>query len=75
MTINLYRYDDAIGVVITPEKRNENDTPYCYRLIADDGCVYTNGDTETPCVDTHHPEEWTEIPDQNAMRLPDGIDI
>lgn len=59
-TVNLYKYVDADGVVITPNKREETDVPYCYRLIADDGYILTDGENETPCIDTHEPEKWTE---------------
>ena len=62
MTIrNLYRYEDEHGVTITPNKRSESDEPYCVRLIADEGKILTDGETETPCVDTHEPEKWYEV--------------
>ena len=50
--INLYRYEDANGVVvITPTPRAETDTPSRIRLIAEEGCVLTNGETETVAID------------------------
>ena len=64
-TVNLYRYVDSDGVVITPNRREETDQPYCYRLIADEGYVLTDGETITLCVDTHEPERWQEIEDPN----------
>ena len=64
-TINLYKYIDEDGTVITPNRREESDQPYCYRLIADEGYILTDGEIQTPCVDTHEPEEWYEIEDDN----------
>lgn len=50
--VNLYRYEDANGtVVITPIPRAETDTPSRIRLIADEGCVLTNGETEIEVID------------------------
>lgn len=64
-TVNLYRYEDADSITITPEKRNPTDPIYCYRLIADDGKILTDGEMETPCIDTHDPWKWSEIDDPN----------
>lgn len=61
--IDLYRYEENGAVIITPNKRNETDTPSRYRLIADEGAVLVNGDTETEVVDVM-PDEvdlWTEV--------------
>lgn len=62
-TVNLYKYIDGSETIITPNKRTETDEPYCYRLIADEGKALTNGMDETPCVDTHAPSEWAELPE------------
>ena len=36
--IELYRYDNTDGsITVTPNKRNDTDTPHAYRLIADEG--------------------------------------
>lgn len=58
--IDLYRYETESGIIITPEQKSEKDVVYCYRLIADDEKILTNGVEETICVDTHNPDEWTE---------------
>lgn len=68
-TVYLYRYEEAAGVVITPNRRNATDEPHGYRLIADDGYILTNGETEAPCVDTHEPDRWDEIEDVAFMML------
>lgn len=62
-TVNLYKYDDANGIVVTPNIRNDGDTPYAYRLIAESGKILKNGDELTYCVDTKTPDDWEEIDD------------
>lgn len=60
-TINLYKYIEGASTVITPNKRDESDTPYCYRLVADEGKSITDGTIYAPCVDTHTPENYHEV--------------
>lgn len=62
-TVNLYRYDETNGIVVTPNIRNDGDTPYAYRLVADDGKILKNGDELTYCVDAKTPDDWEEIDD------------
>ena len=71
-TVDLFRYEDADGIAVTPNKRNESDEPYGYRLIADEGYILTDGETGTPCVDTHEPEKWDEIEDENYISTETG---
>lgn len=61
--VNLYLYENEKGTVITPVQRDPGDVSYCLRLIANEGYVLTDGETITPCVDTHTPEAWREIVD------------
>lgn len=61
--VNLYRYVETNGTVVTPHARNEEDTPDSYRLIADDGKILKNGDILTYCIDTHTINDWIEIDD------------
>ena len=68
-TVYLYKYEESDGVIVTPHKRNETDEAYGYRLIADDGYILTDGETETPCVDTHAPEQWDEVEDDIQQSL------
>lgn len=61
--IDLYRYEDNGTVIITPNKRNETDTPSRARLVADEGAILTNGTAETEVVDVmlDEVELWQEI--------------
>lgn len=61
--VNLYRYEENGAVTITPNKRNETDTPSRMRLIADENCILTNGTAETPARDVMLDEvdKWREI--------------
>ena len=62
--IDLYKYEKINGVVtITPNKRNETDTPSRARLVADEGAIHTNGTTETEVVDVKLDEVdlWHEV--------------
>lgn len=50
--IELYKYDNADkSVTVTPNKRNDTDTPHAYRLIADEGMELYNGEISTLCID------------------------
>jgi hypothetical protein len=61
--INLYRYEISGAVLITPNKRNETDTPSRARLVAEENAILTNGTTETEVVDVMFDEVdlWHEI--------------
>ena len=61
--VNLYKYEENGTVIITPNKRNETDTPSRARLVADEGAILTNGTTETVVVDVMLDEVdlWHEI--------------
>ena len=65
-TVNLYKYVETNGIVVTPHARNEEDTPDSYRLIADEGKILKNGEILTYCVDTHTTYGWEEIDDTTA---------
>lgn len=61
--INLYRYEDANGVVvITPTPRAETDTPSRIRLIANEGYILTNDEMETTAIDVmlNEIDSWSE---------------
>ena len=62
-TVNLYKYVETNGTVVTPHARNKEDTPDSYRLIADEGKILKNGETLACCVDTHTINDWIEIDD------------
>ena len=63
--VNLYRYDETNGIAVTPNIRNDGDTPYAYRLIAESGKILKNGDELTYCIDTKTPDDWTEYEDDS----------
>ena len=65
-TVNLYKYVETNGIVVTPHARNEEDTPDSYRLIAAEGKILKNGEILTYCVDTHTIDGWEEIDDTTA---------
>lgn len=61
--INLYRYEDANGVVvITPTPRAETDTPSRIRLIANEGYILTNDEMDTTAIDVmlNEIDSWSE---------------
>ena len=48
----LYRYEELDGsVTVTPNKRNDTDVVYKYRLVADENAILVNGDNQTQVVD------------------------
>ena len=62
--VDLYRYEENGQVIITPNKRNDTDTPSRKRLIAEgENAFLTNGEIETPAVDVmlNEVELWTEV--------------
>lgn len=73
--IDLYRYEENGTVIITPNKRNETDTPSRARLVADEGAILTNGTTETEVVDVMLDEVdlWHEVNGHNEATETDYI--
>lgn len=73
--INLYRYEENGTVVVTPNKRNEADTPSRARLIADEDAILVNGDTETSVIDVmlDEAELWQEVNGHNVATETDYI--
>ena len=73
--IELYRYVEDGTVVITPVKREADDVPGKYRLIADEGMELTDGVTVTECVDV--PQEavdgWYEV--EKQISAEEALDI
>ena len=71
-TVNLYLYNDENGVVtITPNPRAETDEPSRLRLIADEGMILTDGNTQTPAKDVMLDEKdnWHEISEVEAQAM------
>lgn len=73
--IDLYRYEDNGTVIVTPNKRNETDTPSRARLVADENAILTNGTTETEVVDVmlDEVEQWQEVNGHNEATEADYI--
>ena len=73
--IDLYRYEGNGTVIITPNKRNEADTPSRARLVADENAILTNGTTKTEVVDVmlDEVELWTEVNGNNEATEADYI--
>jgi hypothetical protein len=61
--VDLYRYEENGTVIITPNRRNETDTPSRMRLIADENAILTDGTIETPARDVmlEDVDKWHEI--------------
>lgn len=62
----LYRYADGQGGAIVSPEMPDGEYSALHRLIADDGCMLTDGNTVCECVDTDNPENWAEIPNDSA---------
>ena len=59
--IPLYRYTRPDGgVTVSTEKPDGDFTELC-RVAADDGCVLTDGENITVCIDTDTPDAWQEV--------------
>ena len=60
----LYRFlrEDG-GVTESPDKPDGAEYTTRCRLIADEGKILTNGDTETFCIDVDSADGWSEIDD------------
>lgn len=73
--VDLYLYNDNGVVTITPTPRTETDTPSLLRLVADEGCILTNGTSETPVVDITLDEVdlWQEVGGVNEATETDYI--
>lgn len=64
--IGLYRYKDDGWITITPWKRDDNDPPHQYRLIADEGMELTDGVTVIEAIDVpcEEVDNWYEVEKQ-----------
>lgn len=57
----LYRYEREPGKITVSTVEPDTEYETLYRLIADEGKILTNGETETCCVDVNSTEGWTEV--------------
>jgi hypothetical protein len=58
--ITLYRYNRPEGGVTVSPVKPDGEYTLLHRLIADEGCVLTDGVNHVECVDTENPEVWDE---------------
>ena len=76
-TLYIYERTNKKGKKVTTYSLTQNPalgtlTGTAYRLIADEGKVLTNGRTQTACIDTADPSEWTEIDEPQPEPEPEG---
>ena len=57
----LYRYEREPGKFTVSTEIPDAEYTELYRLIADEGKILTNGETETCCVDVDSTDGWTEV--------------
>lgn len=60
----LYRYEREPNKITVSTEKPDVEYTEMYRLIADEGKILTNGETETYCIDVDSPDGWTEIDDK-----------
>lgn len=66
-TVPLYRFTRPDGgLTVSPVKPDAAYTELV-RLVADEGCILTNGTTTTACVDTDNPDAWTEVTELSEL--------
>ena len=73
--VELYRYVDGGKSIITPNKRNESDEPYKYRVIAAEGMLAKRGDIEVCAIDTEYSQGWEEVIDKDYKPYELGEEI
>ena len=61
--IILYRYVRSDGGVTVSPVNPECEYTKMFRLIADEGCILTDGGATARCIDTNSPEAWAETED------------
>ncbi|MBR4930759.1 MAG: hypothetical protein IKZ00_08180 [Bacteroidaceae bacterium] len=57
----LYRYGRKTGKITVSPIKPDCEYETLYRLIADEGKILTNGETEACCVDVESSDGWTEV--------------
>lgn len=63
MIVPLYKYERADGgVTVSPNKPDCQYTEM-YRLIANEGKAFTNGEITTSCIDIESVDGWYEVDD------------
>ena len=57
----LYRYEREPGKITVSTEIPDAEYTELYRLIADEGKILTNGETEAYCIDVDSTDGWTEV--------------
>ena len=57
----LYRYEREPEKITVSTEKPDGEYTEIYRLIADEGKILTNGETEACCVDVESSDGWTEV--------------
>ena len=61
--IKLYKYIREDGGITVSPKKPDCEYTEMVRLVADEGKLLTNGEIETPCIDTDTADGWMEVDD------------
>ena len=59
--IKLYKYIREDGGTTVSPKKPDCEYAEMVRLVADEGKLLTNGEIETPCIDTDTADGWMEV--------------
>ena len=62
----LYRYEREPNKITVSTEKPDAEYTEIFRLIADEGKILTDGETETYCIDVDSPDGWTEIDDNTS---------
>ena len=61
LRIPLYRFTRPSGGVTVSPVMPDTEYTQLVRLVAEEGCILTDGTTATACIDTDNPDAWTEV--------------
>lgn len=68
--------DDNNRVTIGPTKPDMGtDYVTLSRLVADNGCILTDGHTQCDVVDTYTPDDWAEIDKEDDITAEEALNI
>ena len=67
LRIPLYRFTRPGGGVTVSPVMPDTEYTQLVRLVAEEGCILTDGTTVTACVDTDNPDAWTEVPELSEV--------
>ena len=70
----LYRYNRKDGGITVSLEEPSTEYIILHRLIADEGMILTDGNINTPCIDTEFPQSWREVVDFTAEKYSDPFE-